>query len=360
MYIKTYQSLILSKFAKTFIRVSAVFFSLVFIISIFEELNFFKDTNESFFTPILLTFLNTPSVFYQLLPFIFLISTQFFFLELIEKNELLTFKHSGIKNSSIIYYLSFISLVLGVLVVLIFYNISSQLKHTYLEIKNSYSKDKQYLAVITENGLWIKDIVDDKINIINSEKINDHYLKKTTITQYDKDFNFIKNIYAEEIDIKNFNWIINNAIVSYDEKLTNEKKNLILKSNFNLERINNLFENLSSLTIWELYRMDADYKKLGYSLNEIISHKLRLFSFPIYLVIMTILSSILMLNIKYNKSKIYNLVIGIMLSAIIYYINYFINLLGSNGNLPVNISVLLPYLILSMFCFIGIIKINEK
>ncbi len=360
MFIKTYQNLILQKFLITFLKISGIFFSLVFVIGIFEEINFFKDTEEGIFISIILTFLNSPSIFYELLPFIFLISTQFFFLDIIDKNELLTFKHSGVKNTNIVYFLSVVSLVLGLLIILIFYNISSQLKRNYLEIKNSYSKDKQYLAVITENGLWMKDQIDGKINIINSEKINGYFLNNTSITQYDDEFNFIQNIYSQKIDIRQNKWIIEDALITYDKNLESNQVGLVFYSNFNLERINSLFENLGSMTIWELNRLDEEYKKLGYSIDEIDSHKLKIMSFPIYLIIMTMLSSILMLNIKYNKSRIYNLIIGIMLSAIIYYINYFINLLGSNGNLPVNLSILFPYLILGMFCFIGMIKINEK
>ena len=45
---------------------------------------------------------------------------------------------------------------------IIFYNLSAKLKFTYLELKNVYAKDNKYLAVITENGLWIKDIFNEK------------------------------------------------------------------------------------------------------------------------------------------------------------------------------------------------------
>ena len=71
-----------------------------------------------------------------------------------------------------------------------------------------------------------------------------------------------------------------------------------------------IFENLSSLTIWELNRLDNDYKKLGYSVMDIKSHKIKLLAYPIYLTIMTLLAGILMLNIKYNRSKTYNLILG--------------------------------------------------
>ena len=87
MFIKTYQNLVLQKFIKNFLKVSGTFFSLVFVINIFEEINFFKDTNESLILPLGLTFLNSPSIFFDLLPFIFFITTQFF-LEILDKNEL--------------------------------------------------------------------------------------------------------------------------------------------------------------------------------------------------------------------------------------------------------------------------------
>ena len=44
------------------------------------------------------------------------------------------------------------------------------MKNNYLELKNKYTKDDKYLAVINENGLWIKDKIDDKIMIIHSQK----------------------------------------------------------------------------------------------------------------------------------------------------------------------------------------------
>ena len=45
------------------------------------------------------------------------------------------------------------------------------LKFFYLDIKNDFSKDDKYLAVITSNGLWIKDETKENINLINADKI---------------------------------------------------------------------------------------------------------------------------------------------------------------------------------------------
>ena len=36
------------------------------------------------------------------------------------------------------------------------------MKNIYLELKSVYTNDGKYLAVITKNGLWIKDKIDKK------------------------------------------------------------------------------------------------------------------------------------------------------------------------------------------------------
>ena len=80
-----------------------------------------------------------------------------------EYKELEIFKYSGLKNSKILIILSSLSILVGLFLVFIFYNLSSNLKNAYLELKSNYTSDDKYLAVITKNGLWIKDKIDDKI-----------------------------------------------------------------------------------------------------------------------------------------------------------------------------------------------------
>ena len=66
---------------------------------------------------------------------------------------------------------------------------SSNLKNLYLELKSPYATDGKYLAVITKNGLWIKDEINDKIIITNSSEINNTFLINNFITEFDKSYN---------------------------------------------------------------------------------------------------------------------------------------------------------------------------
>ena len=360
MIIKIYQNYIVKNYINTLLKITFIFYCLIFIMNIFEEINFFKDTDSNVYMPLILTFLNAPSVLYEIFPFIFLISTQFFFIQLIDKEEILVFKNHGITNTQVLKVLVIISTLIALFINIVFYNISSNLKFLYLDLKNEYAKDNKYLAVITENGLWIKDEINNKINIINAEKIEKDLLINVEIIQFSKNFIFDQSIIAEKVNIKNFKWKINNAKISKNNFNNTVNEDLIFESNFNSEKINNLFSDMSSLSFFKLKDIKNNYKNLGYSTEEVDVHIQKIFSYPFYLVIMALFSAIIMMNIKHNRPKIFSLIFGIILSVVIYYINFFSGVLGQNLSLPPYISVWTPILIIFLSCAIGLVRINEK
>ncbi len=356
---KTYIKFLLKLFFNSFLKTFFIFFIIILITNIIEQIEFFKQIDFHFIYIIFLSFLNTPSIIFEILPFIFLISTQIFFIRLIDSNELQIFKYSGVNNNEIIKIISTISFILGILLVLIFYNFSSIMKNSYLKIKNKHTNDDRYLAVITENGLWIKDEIDNNINIINATNVSDEFLLNVFITQFDKNHNLIKTIQSPRVNIKSYNWRLVDVTISKENEISKLSK-LKLLSNFDLKKINSLFSNLSSLTIPELIKLRSSYKSLNYSLIEIDSQLYKVFTYPIYLTLITLLSSVIMFNIGYQKNTLFQIIFGIFLSVIIYYINYFFNVLGTSEKIPVFLSIFLPLILLAIINMISIIRLNEK
>ena len=249
--------------------------------------------------------------------------------------------------------------IVSLIFVIIFYNFSAVLKNSYLLIKNNYTDDNKYLAVITENGLWIKDEIDNNINIVNANKVNDEFLLDVSIMQFNKNFEIINIIQSDKVDISSYKWRIFEPLILKDnqESFLNE---MILQSNFDLKRINSLFSNLSSLTVIELFTLRKSYKGLNYSIIDIDSHLYKIISYPIYLTLITIFAAVIMFNIGYQKNTFFKITLGIFLSVIIYYVNYFLNILGTNEKIPLILSIFMPLIILSIINFISIIRLNEK
>ena len=123
---KIYIKYIVNKFIKILFIVSIIFFLLVLLLNLLEELNFFKNSNESLYYPILLNILNAPSILVNIFPFIFLISTQFLLINLIEKNELIILKNFGVDNLKLIMIISMVSFITSVFIIIFFYNFSAE------------------------------------------------------------------------------------------------------------------------------------------------------------------------------------------------------------------------------------------
>ena len=360
MKLKIYKTYILKSYLYYFFIVSLIFCLLSFFLNILEEIVFFEKYNVGIYYPVLLTFLNTPSVLFEIFPFIFLIASQLFFIKFKENEELNLLKVTGIDNFSLIKFLIYLSLIMGIIITLLFYAFSSNLKHNYLLIKNKFTDDNKYLAAINDNGLWIKDEYEGNIYVINADEFIKNKLKNVTINQLDKEFNLKSIIISEKADIENNEWRLENVKIFFDNGKKEVLESIKINTNFNRKKLNSIFSNLTSLNLIQLINLSEDYKKLGFSSNEIKSHILKLYSFPILISIMATIGAILVLSFSYKRSKFFNLSIGIISSVIIYYINYFFNLLGITEKTSILLSICSPLIILILFCFILLVKINEK
>lgn len=356
---KTYIKFIINIFLRSFFYVLFIVFSLVFIINILTEIEFFKNIEVNIFFTIYLSLLNSPTMIFEIFPFILLISTQLFFINLFNNNQIEIFKYSGLKNSKILIIISLLTFIIGIAIVSIFYNASSNLKNFYLELKSNYTTDGKYLAVINKNGLWIRDKIKDKIIILNASKIDNNYLINNFITEFDKNYKIIRNIKTDKIDIKNNNWTVYNPEI-YTKNIKTEKSEIKIYSNFTSERINSLFSNLSSLSFLELLDLKKNYELLNYSTTDINIQIQKIISYPLYLVMMTLFSGIIMLSLKKFTSNTLKVSMGLFLSVLIYYINNIFNVLGATEKINITLSVWFPIFFLFFTTLLMVSKINEK
>ena len=356
---KIYIKFISTVFFKSLVFVFLIMISLIFILNLLSELEFLKNENVGLSFTLFLSLLNSPVQIFELFPFILLITIQLFFIKFFENKEIDILKYSGLKNSRILYILSILSIITGLFVVTVFYNLSSNLKNIYLEIKSKYTSDGKYLAVITKNGLWIKDIIDNKTLIINASTVNQNFLNNIFITEFDENHNVMRNIKSTKANISKNEWEIIDAKVYEKNEYTNNKL-LYLKTNFNLKKIQSLFSNLSALNFIELYELKENYKRLNYSTTEVDMYLLKLISYPIYLLLIALFSSVIMLNLKQIKGTTLKILIGLFFSVIIYYLNNFSYVLGTTERIPIIFSIFTPLLILLTINLSMLYKVNEK
>jgi len=359
MIIKKYQKYLITTYLNHFIIISLVFLSLSFILNFFEELKFFDDYEVDAYYPILLALLNTPSILFELFPFIFLITIKFFYIYINERNEIEILKNNGVNYFKILSILSIFSISIGIVILIFYYTFSSSLKSHYYNLKNNFSDQNEYLAVVNESGLWIKEEIDQTINIIHAKKFKGNLIENVTITQTNSKFKLPNTIIAEKADISKKQWDLINVKIINNKGEYNKTSLIKYKSSFDGEIIANLFSNLNSLNLYQLYELSENYSKIGYSTTNVMVHINKLFSMPFFFLLMTVLGFLIMVRFKFVKTKFFTVIIGVFVSVIVYYLNYFSSIFGTNETLPVGLSIWLPHLILLLFCSTVMVRLNE-
>ena len=350
------------EYSKIVLNVTLAFLALGIVLNIFEEVNFFKDHAVGFLLPLSLTFLKVPSIIYKLFPFIFLISSIILFLNFVQSEEVIAIKIAGISNFRIIFFPAIISLIFGIIIVTGINTVTSKLTHKYLDIKNEYTQDNDYLAALTENGIWIKDNIDGYTSIIRAKKLSQNDLIDVSIYKFDENNEPQLRIETPKANISNNEWILNDVKIYYRDSnnISTYLAEYSFLSNFEINSIKNIFSNLDAISFWELNKLKENYKYLGYSTKEIESEFQRALSFPLFLMSMTLLAGAVVMNIKYRGNYIGYVIIAIILSVIIFYLNDFSRALGETEQISLIMSVWTPLIIVLIISSIGMIHVNEK
>jgi len=352
----------LIQYSKILLNVTLAFWALGIVLNIFEEVNFFKDHAVGFLLPLSLTFLKVPAIIYKLFPFIFLISSIILFLKFIQSEEIIVLKVAGISSFRIIFFPAIISLIFGIIIIVSINTVTSKLTHKYLDIKNEYTKENDYLAALTENGIWIKDKIDGNTAIIRAKRLSKNDLIDVSIYKFDENSEPQSRTETRRADISSNEWKLSDVKIYYGD--SNNVSTYLAShsfiSNFEINSIKNIFSNLDAVSFWELNKLKENYKYLGYSTKEIESEFQRALSFPLFLMSMTLLAGVVVMNIKYKRSYLANVVIAIILSVIIFYLNDFSRALGEMEQISLIMSVWTPLGIVLIISSIGMIHVNEQ
>ena len=354
---------LVKNFLKTIFIVVLIFYCFGLILTLFEEIEFFKNININLLTPLILTNLQVPSIIIEILPFIIFISSMWFMARIRNNKDLLTLKVFGFSNLKIFFILAIISFILGWLILFIINPVTSSLSVYYEKTKSNFSQDIDHLITFNKNGLWIKENLQLKQRIISAEKPDGFNLINISIFHLDNDSNLIEKIYSKKVNIKDNVWKFEKTSIfkPVNGILVEEKFNSFeLESNYNYEKINNLYKNFNTMSFFSIITNYQGLLKKGYNKNFLDQNLHMMLSLPFFLFLMTALASIFTLSTLGKAENLKLIVFGLVTSVSTFYVNDLSLALGKIERIPLILSIWAPIIILSLFTFIGVLQINEK
>ena len=354
---------IIKDFLITSLKVVLLFYSFGIILNLFEEIEFFKNLNTSFYLPLILTGMYIPSTIIQLMPFIIFISSIWFLVKIRNNKELLILKTFGYSNFKLFLILATTAFLLGWMILILLSPITSNMVKYYEKTKSIYAEDIDHLITFNKNGLWIKENLDDGNRIITAKKPEGTNLLEVEIFHFDDKFLLKKKIFSKEANIKNFDWILTNAIVFETNNSVFERKEFEsykISSNYNHEKIVNLFNNSNTLSFLDLVFNYDELLNKGYN-NLFLKESLHLMLvLPFFLFLMTAIASILTMHTLKRSENLKFIIVGLATCVLVYYFKDLSLALGKTGRIPIILSIWSPIMALSFFALVGILQINEK
>jgi lipopolysaccharide export system permease protein len=363
--LKSINRYIIKEFLKSLLVVLCVMFSIVLLITLLEEFNYFKAKPDlKFITFIIFTFLKIPNLLFNLFPFIVLFSGIVFYLKINNFNEVISLRVMGYSNVQIILIPALTCFVMGYLLVFLIVPFTSSMLKYYEEIKSEYEQTKN-LVFVNETGIWIIDKNENDKNIIRIDKIDKNFsnIKQITIYNYDKDNNFIKRIDANEGSIDNADWQLSKVnIISSNNKKTSENyfNNYTYKSNIKINELKNIYKNTETASLLDINKEMLILEDKGYSITDLRIRYQKLISFPIYLLAMSILSGLMIVNLGKTSNYLKYGIYGVIISIVIYFLNDLSITIAKSGIISVDFSVWIPIFLIILINLVGITQVNAK
>jgi lipopolysaccharide export system permease protein len=339
--------------------------SIILLINLLDEFNFFKSKKDlKFIFFIIFTILKIPNVLINLFPFIVLFSGIVFYLKIYSHNEVISLRVMGYSNIQIILIPALTSFVVGYVIVFLIVPFSSSMLKYYEELRSKYNETKN-LVFVNETGIWILDKNEKEKNIIRIEKINKDFLtlKQITIYNYDSSNNFIKRIDADEGIIKDKNWQLNKVYIITVNKKNNKENYLnsyIYTSNININELKNVYKNTETTSLLDINKEMLILEDKGYSTIDLRIRYQKLISFPVYLLAMSILSGLMIINLGKTSNYLKYGIYGVIISIIIYFLNDLSITIAKSGLISVDFSVWIPIFLIILINLVGITQVNAK
>ena len=348
--------------SKVFIAI-LVTYSFSLILNLFEEIEFFKESDADILQPLILSSIFIPSLIIKLLPFIIFFSSMWFITKIKNNNDLLVLKVYGYSNLKIFFILATTSFLLGWLILIIANPITSSMVMYYEKTKSQYARDIDHLITFNKNGLWIKENVEQGERIITAEKPEMYDLINVTIFQFNNDYELTSKIFAKKVNIRTKNWVLEDVTISNlkNENFSkNKSEKYLIESNYDYAKINTLFNNADTVSFIDLTLKKKKMVEIGYNETFLKENLHSMLSIPFFLFLMTALATVLaMVSLRrYEGFKFF--IIGFLISVIIYYFKDFSLALGRTDRIPIILAIWSPVLALSFFTFVGVLQINEK
>ena len=341
-------------FARRFLgmvaRVFLIFFGILMLIDVIEQLRRFSDADIGLAAAGRLALMNVPESLYRILPLILIMASIALFLGLARSSELVVVRAAGRSGLRFLLAPVVAALALGVVTVAVLNPLVAATTKEYDRLWAQYAAGGGSVLSVSDSGLWLRQGGQDGQTVIQAARSNADgtELFGVVFLTYGADGKLAARTEAEKAVLQPGAWVLTGA-KSWDLRAANPEQTaksapsgMALPSDLTRDSIRDSFGTPSAIPIWELPTYINGLEKAGFSAR---SHKVWFqmeLALPLLLAAMVLVAAgFTMRHARFGKTG--TMVLFAMLGGFfIFFLRNFAQVLGDNGQIPIIVAAWTP------------------
>lgn len=345
------------RFLGTIALVFVTIFGMVYIVDFVEMLR--RASNKPGITAsfiAFLSFLRTPSVAEQILPFCVLFGTMIAFIELTRKLELVVARAAGISVWQFLLPPVMLALAIGVLSVLVLNPAAAQMKqHADRIEEHLFGRAGQSGS---DASLWIRQTSIDGQAFLHAKTAKDGATELAGVSAYlyDAKGNFEAKVKADNGRLLPGAWRLKNALITTPGQNAVRVGTYLIASNVTPDHLAETFLRPDAVPFWSLQRLRRETKRAGLDSTGYNLQFQTLLARPLLLVAMVLIAAAF--SLRFFRFGGITRMVGGGLGAgfVLYLLTKIVADLGASGQLSVSVAAWSPAIVGSMLGALALLQ----
>ena len=354
------------RFFWMFIRVLAVFFGILMLIDMLDQLRRLSGRGIGLLQALELSALNVPDSLYNILPLIMILSAIALFLGFARSSELVVVRAAGRSGLRFLVAPVVVSLAIGVLAVAVLNPLVAATSKAYEARYARYAQGAERVLSVSEEGLWLRQGGDGSQTVIHAARANADgtELFDATFLSFDAAGLPHERVEAEQAVLVPGAWELTRAkrwqLAGLNPEIGAEAMPKgRLPSDLTAAAIRDSFGKPSAIPVWELPKYIKGLERAGFTAR---NHQVWLqtqLALPLLMSAMVLVAAgFTMRHARFGGTGL--LVLFSLLGGFaIFFLRNFAQVLGENGQVPVLVAAWAPPLAAALLALTLLLHLEE-
>lgn len=338
------------RFLGTVGRVFLIFFGILMLIDMIEQLRRFSDEGIGLTGAAMLSLLNVPETLYRILPLIVIMAAITNFLGLARSSELVVVRAAGRSGLRFLLTPLLVVVLLGVLMVALFNPVVAATTKAYDAARSALSRSGGSVLSVADTGLWLRQGSETGQTVIQAARANvdGTELFAVSFLGFDAAGLPATRIEAESARLIDGAWVLTGAkewdLGSPNPEIAAKTSDgaITLPSDLTAERIRDSFGTPGAIPIWDLPGYIADLERAGFSARAYRLWFQMEMAQPLLLAAMVLVAAgFTMRHVRFGGTG--QMVLYALLAGFgIFFLRNFAQAMGESGQIPVVVAAWSP------------------